>query len=381
MARVLIGKKTLGPSIGDMGKPIRDGDGDGKCQEHDGKFIPCPPGIGDGSILGKITEQIDELDGVDLSIIGGDPEDASYELMGRVRDDWTNWRECRDIRQAAYDIVSGVPSGADPHISRTGRNLFGDPRHPAHMRESDPKNSRNLARFLLNILGAKAQSDDTLDGPLYRAVMLSDDQQDNFDSAFSKGKIVDIPLVATATQDRLGANPFLTRYGSDVLIKIEDGSVGHVSDPINTLADQELEDETIDILRAIADDFEAEGDYGDLPDLINDAIDAYQEALQGGTMADIQSAKSRLVDLIEDNSLLEQYFFAGDVLDEGDPTFWDQLEGDRGVREVITGGRFVVQSVEKDKLGVYKKIVTLRQVGVFDPRVPGSIIPIKGARQ
>ena len=30
---------------------MRDGDGDGKCQEEDGKWVPCPPGVGDGNVI------------------------------------------------------------------------------------------------------------------------------------------------------------------------------------------------------------------------------------------------------------------------------------------------------------------------------------------
>lgn len=30
---------------------MRDGDGDGKCQEEDGKWVPCPPGVSNGSVI------------------------------------------------------------------------------------------------------------------------------------------------------------------------------------------------------------------------------------------------------------------------------------------------------------------------------------------
>lgn len=32
-------------------KVMRDGDGDGKCQEEDGKWVPCPPGVATGTRL------------------------------------------------------------------------------------------------------------------------------------------------------------------------------------------------------------------------------------------------------------------------------------------------------------------------------------------
>lgn len=49
------GVKAIGPRIGstrpDPSKPMIDGDNDGKCQEENGKWVPCPPGVGDGTIL------------------------------------------------------------------------------------------------------------------------------------------------------------------------------------------------------------------------------------------------------------------------------------------------------------------------------------------
>lgn len=49
-------------------KVMRDGDGDGKCQEEDGKWVPCPPGVVTGTRLrngkplgqtvGQITQQV-----------------------------------------------------------------------------------------------------------------------------------------------------------------------------------------------------------------------------------------------------------------------------------------------------------------------------------
>lgn len=47
-------RKALGPSIRQARKPASqmiDGDGDGKCQEEGGRWVPCPPGVARGSIL------------------------------------------------------------------------------------------------------------------------------------------------------------------------------------------------------------------------------------------------------------------------------------------------------------------------------------------
>jgi ribosomal protein S18 acetylase RimI-like enzyme len=63
------GVKVLGPKVSNSGSPkMRDADSDGKCQEEDGKWIPCPPGVNSGSVVsaagnavGKIGETIGEM--------------------------------------------------------------------------------------------------------------------------------------------------------------------------------------------------------------------------------------------------------------------------------------------------------------------------------
>lgn len=48
--RRVIREKALGSPIGTPPKMI-DGDGDGKCKEEGGKWVPCPPGVTRGSVL------------------------------------------------------------------------------------------------------------------------------------------------------------------------------------------------------------------------------------------------------------------------------------------------------------------------------------------
>jgi hypothetical protein len=43
--------RVLGERIGDMGKPLVDGDGDGKCRERGNRYVPCPPGVRAGTRL------------------------------------------------------------------------------------------------------------------------------------------------------------------------------------------------------------------------------------------------------------------------------------------------------------------------------------------
>lgn len=42
-------------------KVMRDGDGDGKCQEEDGKWVPCPPGVSDGSVINRAGRAIGKI--------------------------------------------------------------------------------------------------------------------------------------------------------------------------------------------------------------------------------------------------------------------------------------------------------------------------------
>lgn len=52
-----ISLKVIGPRIGSgPSSSMRDGDGDGKCQEEGGKWIPCPPGVADGSVLRQTAD-------------------------------------------------------------------------------------------------------------------------------------------------------------------------------------------------------------------------------------------------------------------------------------------------------------------------------------
>lgn len=56
--------KVIGPKIGARGKkPGRmiDADNDGKCQEEGGKWVPCPPGVGDGHVINAAGEAIRKI--------------------------------------------------------------------------------------------------------------------------------------------------------------------------------------------------------------------------------------------------------------------------------------------------------------------------------
>lgn len=380
--RVLAGK-ALGERIGDMGKPMRDGDGDGKCREHGGKFIPCPPGIDTGTILSNLGNPIDIFDGVDMDLF-----DDEYELeRSAVFEDWQQWRECRLIRQAAYDIVSGSESVADPYLRRNEPNFFGDPRNADRAPSRSQEGFRSEARYLLNRLVNNVQQDELRYSPLYRAMELPSDP-DEVLSTFAEGNIVDIPLMATATEARQGTNNFLTKYGSDILLKIEGPSVGIEGDALAVLASERDEDELLDYLEMLANDWinfpSDEGSLTDSADQLLELIQQYEEARRLRNYENLAKTKKELLEIMDQYDLQpDGMHFAGDELGENHPDFYERIEDPltNPLREIITGGRFKVNKVEEDPSGVYKRIVTMSHVGVFDPRQPGSLKPIKGARQ
>jgi hypothetical protein len=379
--RVLAGK-ALGERIGDMGKPMRDGDGDGKCREYGGKFIPCPPGIDADTILGNLNEPIDIFDGVDLDLF-----DDEYELeRSAVVYDWQQWEECRSIRQEAYKIVSGSESTADPYLRRNEPNFFGDPRNADRAPSRSQEGFRSEARYLLNRLVENLQQGEVRNSSLYRAMELPSDPEAVL-SSLEEGKIVDIPLMATATEARQGTNNFLAKYGRDILLKIDGPSVGINGDALATLASEQDEDELLDYLEMLANDWinfpSDEGSLTDSADQLLELIQQYEEARRLQNYENLAKTKKELLEIMDQYDLQpDGMHFAGDELDENHPDFYERIEdpSTNPLREVITGGRFKVSKVEDDPSGTYKHIVTLSHIAVFDPRQPGSLKPIKGAR-
>jgi hypothetical protein len=379
--RVLAGK-ALGERIGDMGKPIRDGDGDGKCREYGGKFIPCPPGIDADTVLGNLNEPIEIFDGVDLDLF-----DDEYELeRSAVVYDWQQWEECRSIRQEAYKIVSGSESTADPYLRRSEPNFFGDPAIARSKPSRSEEVFRSEARYLLNRLVENLQQGEVRNSSLYRAMELPSDPEAVL-SSLEEGKIVDIPLMATATEARQGTNNFLSKYGRDILLKIDGTNVGIEGDALATLASEQDEDELLNYLEMLANDWinfpSDEGSLTDSADQLLELIQQYEEARRLQNYENLAKTKKELLEIMDQYDLQpDGMHFAGDELDENHPDYYERIEdpSTNPLREVITGGRFKVSKVEDDPSGTYKRIVTLSHIAVFDPRQPGSLKPIKGAR-
>lgn len=392
---ILTNRKQLGERIGDMGKPLIDGDNDGKCREVGDKFVPCPPGVPAGTLLGNLNDSINPVDGIDLELFrlaeDETPEDLASNLKQKAQfDDWVQWDECRAMRRHAFDIVAGRPGPADPYIRRTKPNLFGDPK-PEYKEEINDAQMHAQARYLLAEIAAAAQSAERNDDSLYRAVKLPSNPK-SFMTAFEEGNLVDLPLVATSTGRREGANEFLTMYGSDVLLEIRGPNVGLTGGPITVLATDDDEELMLGALESLTESLEWDtDDEEDGPGAeeaaqekikeIQALLDEYEEARKSGQLDRIRKGQDALRAIAEEYGLTDEYYFAGDELPDNANVFdyWDRFEntGESGQREVITGGRYRVVNVAPDPDGVYKTIIVLEHVGVFDPRVRGGIIPIR----
>lgn len=78
------GRQRLGAEY----KRLIDGDGDGKCREENGKWIPCPPGIGTGSLLrnvdGRLVADIEEDPSIDE--IAGVPREFRKRMREKMAD-------------------------------------------------------------------------------------------------------------------------------------------------------------------------------------------------------------------------------------------------------------------------------------------------------
>jgi len=386
--------KQLGPRIGDAGKPLIDGDGDGKCREHGNKFVPCPPGVPAGTLLGRLTEAVDPLEGIDLELFRITEEDTeddlAYNLMRQAKyEDWQQWAECRAMRRHAFDIVAGEPGPADPHIDRSQPNFFGDPRIASGI---DEVKMHAQARYLLGELARAAQAEEQEDRPLYRAVRLPSDPRD-FESTFREGRIVDLPLLATSAVRREGPNEFLTRYGSDVLLEIRGPTVGLTGGPITILATEDDEQLMIGQIDYLAERLEWDVDAGEVSEGVEEVkelvkkiralLEEYEDTRKAGQRDRLNKAREALREIAEDFGLTREYAFAGDELDETmSLDYWDRVDdiGEDGQREVITGGRFRVVTVEPDPDGVYETRIILEHVGTFDPRVRGGIIPVRRSK-
>lgn len=212
--------------------------------------------------------------GVDIESPYGD--DLDYVVAGG---DWAYFGACRDIREAAYDMLGfdRWDIEADPHL-RGGIPEWGGGTTTA-------KKPDALAYHILE----KIRDGDRLDIPAYRGVAAYGFDPETFAHDLKEGSTFDLPI-ASFTGNLQGAK----RFGDGIVFKVEKGA----------------------------------------------------KYVRGGFMG------------IPESVLEQMQEASGDAIYEED--YFDELE----YTEIVTGGRFKVTHVKQDGATF---IVTIRQIGVFDP--------------
>lgn len=111
--------KIIGPSIGDSGKPIIDGDLDGRCREENGNWIPCPPGTGTGAV--EALQQAASIKPWDRSFEAGKWEqvDAQDHAMAMVTKALTAVN-----RNAPKAVIEGQARSIVARMKLEGKPVF-----------------------------------------------------------------------------------------------------------------------------------------------------------------------------------------------------------------------------------------------------------------
>lgn len=312
----------------------------------------------------------DILDFRDL--VGNDEDDWSLGVVAdEVGGDWNDWDPCREIRAQAYRIAGLVAGPEDPNISRSG-GYWGNgafPRQPG-----DPNKRYEQAKYLMGSLGQAVHRSPDSDRPtLYRAMDLSPTDTEAFWGVVKPGEQIDVPLLAFADRRNQGYKEFLSDYGKDVLLVLDESPGSVEIGRFSPMWSQDEEDASLDNLVSLADEIESlDEDEEELS-----FATQIRELVEGYRATSLENAERRQELRDELTSIASDYGipvdWAGDDI-EGDNA-WD-LENSplHSPRERVSGGRMEVVSVSDDPAGVYGRVVVLRQIGAFDPQVPGRLI-------
>jgi hypothetical protein len=406
--------KVIGAPIGATDEP-HDGDGDGKYTAVRGgeDNTPMPAQLFDADDYLEFRTEPDweDDDILDPKVMDQqgytDPTDYD-EFYYDAKEEWNFWNPCRGIRQMAYwlaglgsDDTQDRAKPADPHLE------FGE--------SVVNKQNARLRIAQARILLAEIAKSGKQRKPLYRAVQLSDKENETFFEAVKEGEEIAIPLLATASKRSIANEEMLESFGRDVLIVVEPGArgvgagtfpahytwkdeqagvedadeyVSNVLEPFLDEIDEELaKDDPVDEERLmligqrkeVAEDIaEAQKAINEYRILLNKII-----SLSENDRPIPEEDSRRLTELQQevfsrvDPDILPPRL-AGEKIDESDDDFyWDRNEyptEDESVVEVITGGRFLVTGIEDDARGRYGKVVKLRQLATFHPLRPGQMI-------
>ena len=224
---------------------------------------------------------------------------------------------------------------------------------------------------------------------LYRAMMFSSPEEGKqFFEAMQVGSQVDIPLLAFV---EIGPSPsgdhFLTRFGNDALLVLEDfpGSyqTGGTFEPVfssrhesDTLynVDEFAEAILADIENGVSDEENIENDTEFANRLIK-LVDDYQKSRDPAERRQLKTDIKDTLDEVGNETIKLEW--EGELLPEDHDEYYAAMEDeDTGMtpREFVSGGRLEVVSVKPDPSKTYRQIITLRQVGAFDPQKKGALV-------
>jgi uncharacterized protein YjbI with pentapeptide repeats len=335
----------------------------------------------------KTVEEI-----VDFEVLGASPDDSEEDrddiAKESVGGDWMQWDPCREIRTAAYELA-GIDeySERDPNISQSG-GFFGNSKFQTTV---SPEKRTEQARYLMASVVDSLINGRKYDRQpyLYRAMMFSSPEEGKqFFDAMQVGSQVDIPLLAFV---EIGPSPrgdhFLTRFGSDALLVLEDfpGSyqTGGTFEPVfsnrhesDTLYNINEFAEAIlaDIENGEVDEENAEYDK-EFADKLIKLVEDYREAKTPLEKSNIKIDIEEALDEVGNETIQREW--EGEPLPEDHEEYYDAMDDeDAGMtpREFVSGGRLEVVSVKPDESMAYRQIITLRQVGAFDPQEKGALV-------
>ena len=336
-------------------------------------------------------DSVDDI--VDFKALGvadyRDQEERNEMIKESISSDWAQWDPCREIRMVAYGLA-GIEDyeDVDPNIYQTG-GFFGNSKFAT---ATDPAKRMEQARLIMGMVVDSLINQARYERQpyLYRAMTFaSPEEAEEFFNAMKPGNQVDIPLLAFSNVGpSSGGEHFLTKFGDDVLIELVEfpGSyeTGGQFEPVYT---GRHESDTLYNLNEFADNILADIESGMIDDeesvqfekqfaeRLQQLVEEYENTKD--PLAKIRIRKE-LKDELEEHGVENiPLQWSGVPLPEDDEEYYssmEDLDSEMVPREFISGGRLEVVDVKEDPSGLYKQIITLRQIGAFDPEEKGALV-------
>ena len=334
---------------------------------------------------------------IDYAAVGALPDhdqQQKEQVMSESVRDWEEWNPCRQIRMASYELAGiGEYSDRDPNITKTD-GFFGNSRYETVV---SPETRTEQARYIMaNIVDSLLNKDKYDRQPyLYRAMTFSSPEEaKQFFDAMQVGAQVDIPLIAFVDK---GPSPsgghFLTKFGTDALLVLEDFPGAYKAEgTFEPLFNNTDESDTLYNINEFAESILAGIERGEIDEesiefdteFANRLIKLVEDYTESRDPSERRRLKTEIGEALEETGNESiKLEWEGEPLPEDHEGYYEALyyheslydeSSNRSPREHISGGRLEVISVEPDPAGLYKEVVTLRQIGAFDPQEKGALV-------